>query len=137
MMLTLKVHCGPLNSNWSEKCDSVTQFLFFPQRCLFTINFGMCSYTTFVRSKKYHYYCKLLGNISFLINCKSFATISFKYPLNIFEMFLSGEKVEGEVVRGAQGSSVKGSSHSWLSPNQEGSHFNTGGGGLCKRYYTG
>ena len=33
-MLTLRVHCEPLNSNWYQKCECVVEFLFFSHKRL-------------------------------------------------------------------------------------------------------
>ena len=41
VMVTLRAHCEPLNSNWSKNCECVVEFLFFSCRRLCTVNFGI------------------------------------------------------------------------------------------------
>ena len=41
VMLTLRVHCEPLKSNWSKKCECVVEFLFFSYKRLCTVTFGI------------------------------------------------------------------------------------------------
>ena len=63
-----------------------------------------------LKVKLFSNYYIFLEKVSLLVNYVSFLTKIFNIFKSWIEMFLSGEKLEGEKCISAQGSSVKGSS---------------------------
>ena len=50
-MLTLRVHYEPLNSNWSQECECIVEFLFFSYNRLCTVNFRIREEIGWCRTK--------------------------------------------------------------------------------------
>ena len=61
VMLTLRTHYEPLNSNWSKKFGCVVEFLFFSYKRLCTVNFGIRTQSGYDTVTCYFWLRPLLG----------------------------------------------------------------------------